>query len=280
MRLINTLTLELEEFQGHVPPYAILSHTWGDSEVLYRDMLDLGLAREKKAAGFRKIEQVCAKSLERGYSYVWVDTCCIDKSSSAELSEAINSMYRYYLESELCWALLSDLEPEPESFSLPRSLNDAGDPPELHESRESTAPDDTQGLTVSTSRGELEKPDEFRVAFSRCRWFTRGWTLQELIAPRNIEFVDREWRTRGTKKTLVTLLRQITNVNRSVLGHTQPLEEVPLARRMSWASQRNTTRVEDKAYCLMGIFGVHMVSFTIFSSILSAIPDQPRQRRI
>lgn len=137
MRLINTRTLQLEEFFDTFPPgYAILSHTWEKEEVLFSDMTDLGKARAKK--DFAKLEGACHLAAKQKYEYIWIDTCCIDKSSSAELSEAINSMYWWYGQAVVCYAYLSDME----------SLSQIGD----------------------------------------SRWFTRSWTLQELIVPSRVEF--------------------------------------------------------------------------------------------
>ncbi|KAK5733270.1 hypothetical protein LTR17_009879 [Elasticomyces elasticus] len=217
MRLVNTQTLSLELFTEPLPattPYAILSHTWGDEEVTFRDMGDLSVARSR--AGFAKIEKACRMAYEHGLQYAWVDTCCIDKSSSAELSEAINSMYRWYQDALLCFAYLADLPIE----------NQPG-PPD-------------------------------RQTFSKCRWFTRGWTLQELIAPAHLLFYDREWNLRGTKDELAGEIEAITGVDQWVLTCAAPLSTIPLGKRMSWAASRHTTRTEDEAYCLLGIFEVNM----------------------
>lgn len=215
MRLINTQTFNLELFTDPVPaevPYAILSHTWTDDEVTFEDMQDLSIARCKE--GFSKVEATCQMAVKHGLQYAWVDTCCIDKSSSAELSEAINSMFRWYKNALLCYAFLSDLP--------------AG--------KEAVVSDD----------------------FRECRWFTRGWTLQELIAPTNLMFFDKEWNLRGVKMDLEEEIEAITGINRWVLNGSTPLSTISLAKRMSWAAGRQTTRVEDMAYCLLGIFDVNM----------------------
>ncbi|OTA82850.1 hypothetical protein M434DRAFT_84339, partial [Hypoxylon sp. CO27-5] len=213
MWLIDTTTLQLK-FVGEPADveysYAILSHTWNDEEVSYQDIQNLDHARSMK--GFGKIAGTCRLASARGLRYAWVDTCCIDKSSSAELSEAINSMFRWYTESAVCIAFLEDLPPQ-------RS---------------------------------------FEHYFSSCKWLTRGWTLQELIAPRVVEFYDASWTFRGCKPELNTFLARVTGIDQAVLSDSQAMFKVPVARRMSWASMRQTTRVEDKAYCLLGIFGVNM----------------------
>ncbi|KIN05218.1 hypothetical protein OIDMADRAFT_51035 [Oidiodendron maius Zn] len=149
MRLINVRTRLFEEVLGEIKPkYAILSHTWEKGEVSFTDMNDLS-CKDKK--GYGKIEMTCQMALKAALNYAWVDTCCIDKSSSAELTEAINSMYRWYQRSDICFVFLSDLKA---SSSLDRGLEG-------------------------------------------CRWFKRGWTLQELIAPKNIYFFDQDWNKRG-----------------------------------------------------------------------------------
>ena len=146
--------------------------------------------------------------------YVWVDTCCIDKSSSAELTEAINSMYMWYRDAAVCYVFLADLKPGTDA--------------------------------------DLERDLE------ACLWFTRGWTLQELIAPREVVFFDMEWDCRGRKKDLARLLSRITRIPKELLRGETELREYSVARRMSWAAKRKTTRLEDVAYCLVGIFAVSM----------------------
>lgn len=210
MRLIHTKTLELKEFT-RPPPYAVLSHTWEDEEVTLDDMASLRKARRK--AGFAKIQHTCDTAFRAGIQWAWVDTCCIDKSSSAELTESINAMFNWYREAEICYAYISDWAPD--------------------------VPVDT--------------------ALRSCRWMTRGWTLQELIAPYSVQFFDRGWNLRGDKHRLHDVLSTITGINDSVLKHPHnPLKDIPIARRMSWAARRTTTRVEDIAYCLLGIFDVNM----------------------
>lgn len=217
MRLINTTTMKLEQFMGvhDVPSYAILSHTWGNGEVTLQDFANLKVAVLEK--GFAKIEHTCRRARQNGIGYAWVDTCCIDKTSSAELTEAINSMFWLYASSVVCYAYLSDLDPQ-------------GDVDAEH----------------STSQ------------FSRSRWFRRGWTLQELIAPKIVEFYDRDWTFRGTKVDLSRVVSAVTGIDGDVLCNSSALSQIPVARRMSWAAGRETTRLEDIAYSLLGIFDVNM----------------------
>jgi hypothetical protein len=205
----------IEMFCGQPPPYVILSHTWGDGEVSLQDMDRKDISYK---AGFMKIRNCCQQALEHMLRYAWVDTCCIDKTSSAEISEAINSMFRWYSEAEVCYAFLEDIELE--------------DTPSL-----------VQSLDLSGSR-----------------WFTRGWTLQELLAPRKIIFYSASWQRIGTRKGLATHLSHITGIATFFLvtGGIQRLRFAGIAQRMSWAAQRNTTRVEDTAYSLLGIFEISM----------------------
>ncbi|GAB1316317.1 hypothetical protein MFIFM68171_06527 [Madurella fahalii] len=222
MRLLETSNPssapQLREFIGsHIPPYAILSHTWHDDEVTLQQLTSCtaDTASLQAKSGFRKIQQTCALARSRdALSYAWVDTCCIDKTSSAELSEAINSMYEFYENAAVCYVYLADLEPGNE--------------------------------------------DALANTLPQCRWFTRGWTLQELIAPSEVLFFDKEWRYRGSKRELAELLCSITGIPEALLQKDAMLSDFAVARRMSWASMRVTTRVEDMAYCLLGIFEVNM----------------------
>ena len=147
--------------------------------------------------------------------HFWVDTCCIDKTSSAELSEAINSMFRWYRDAVCCFVLLEDVE-----SSRKHEDGVAGD-------------------------------------FEASRWFTRGWTLQELLAPRTVHFFDRMWECIGSRQSLVQRISRRTNIAEEiVLSGEWPLATV--AQRFSWMAGRVTTRPEDLAYCLLGIFDVNM----------------------
>lgn len=219
MRLLNTRTLEFREFHGpKTVKYAVLSHTWTDGEEIgYRDFLDLNPAWTTKS-GFQKVQGACRTALADGADWIWIDTNCIDKSSSAELSEAINSMYAWYQEASVCYAYLSDV-------------------PDI----------------------EPSERDSLR-HFRESRWFTRGWTLQELIAPRGVVFYSQSWKKIGYRsdKFLLGTASGITGVPTSILTGRETLHQISLAKKMSWAARRVTTRVEDMAYCLLGIFDVNM----------------------
>ncbi|KAI0635355.1 heterokaryon incompatibility protein-domain-containing protein [Trametes polyzona] len=232
MRLINTTTLELHEFPdaGQCPPYAILSHVWRPgSESTLQDLIQF--QADCRAAGeaphtdrwsmlkhptlSEKIVRCCEYARADGHAFLWIDTCCIDKTSSAELSEAINSMSRYYARADVCYAYLHDV--------------------------------DTR-----------ENPRTAGSRFRRSRWFTRGWTLQELIFPRAVVFLSCEWEMLGDKRSLCREIEETAGIAAPVLTGELGVQSVSVAARMSWAARRQTTRVEDEAYCLLGIFGVHM----------------------
>ena len=224
MRLLNTASITLREFLGEaVPPYAILSHTWEREEVLLAD-IQSGTASSKQ--GYSKLIGCCQKAAQHGFEWVWIDTCCIDKTSSAELSEAINSMYQWYESAAICYAYLQDV-----SVALAKP----GD-----------------GGTQSSKTAKLAVTD-----FGQSRWFTRGWTLQELIAPKVVEFYTSEWGEIGTKSSLATALSARTTIPKRILSG-EALVSCSVAERMSWASTRQTTRLEDMAYCLLGLFDVNM----------------------
>jgi hypothetical protein len=215
MRLLNTTSIEVERFTGKVPPYAILSHRWEDDEVTLEDMKPGGAGKGMK--GYRKLRLGCAMAARQGLNYIWIDTCCIDKTSSAELSEAINSMFRYYEEAKICYTYLSDVA----FVNIPiSSKNNVSD-------------------------------------FYKSDWFTRGWTLQELIAPKNQRFYNKEWDYLGTKTELKDAICYITKIPEKILLGGDLTDE-SVSRKMSWVSSRQTTVPEDIAYCLLGVFDVNI----------------------
>jgi hypothetical protein len=216
MRLINTETLELQEFfDSDIPPYAILSHRWEHDEVSYQDLLE---GKKKGGAKYKKIRKFCAVALRDHFDWAWVDTCCIDKKSSADLSEAINAMFGWYQRSQMCYVYLSDVM---------RDWNE------------------TEGL-----------PSHWPT-FKQSKWFTRGWTLQELIAPRNLIFYDCHWHPIERRHEMLSDITAATGIPSHAFGYLG-WSHSSVAQRMSWASQRETSRVEDIAYCLLGLFDVRM----------------------
>jgi hypothetical protein len=241
MRLINTTTLTLEEFGGlgnKTPAYAILSHTWGDQELSLQEWIHPSRSTIEKQ-GYNKILSACAVALASGFTHVWIDTTCIDKTSSAELSEAINSMFSWYRDAEICYAYLADV-----SAPVPTTLEANG------------GEENVIGLGTRT-RSWLDD-------FGECRWFTRGWTLQELVAPKKLHFYCKDWSYLGNKTQLARELSDITSIAAEYLiwpGEPEclpPWTHTSLAERMSWLSRRDTGRVEDMAYCMLGIFGINM----------------------
>ncbi|KAI4283874.1 MAG: hypothetical protein L6R38_001835 [Xanthoria sp. 2 TBL-2021] len=208
MRLLKTQTLEFVEIvRPERTEYAILSHTWGEEEV---SLEDFHKPESKRLQGYKKIERCCARARRDGFGYVWIDTCCIDKKSSAELSEAINSMYNWYYQARACYVYLSD-------FSL-------------------------------HTEDVLE----------RSRWFTRGWTLQELLASSWVHFYDRQWFFIGNKQYLEGQISVLCGIGKGYIQDRESVRTASVAARMSWASNRETSRPEDEAYCLMGLFDVNM----------------------
>nr|OQO21674.1 hypothetical protein B0A51_10548 [Rachicladosporium sp. CCFEE 5018] len=199
--------------------YAILSHTWGDNEVLFDDIHKPDV---KELPGYHKIDYACRQAIRDKLEYVWIDTCCIDKRSSAELSEAINSMFRWYADAAICYAYLSDI--------------------------------DVRSMTAAI-RGNVEN---FEALLPCSRWFTRSWTLQELLAPSQVTFFDTNWTRVGSKAGLCDMLSEITRISGRILEDRRLLRFASIAQRMSWAAKRESSRVEDQAYALLGIFDVNM----------------------
>ncbi|KAH9846487.1 heterokaryon incompatibility protein-domain-containing protein [Lenzites betulinus] len=273
-RFLNTWTGEFEwHHKASDIRYAILSHTWRSpqdgGEQIYDDVRSIHAEIADYQRGMRtaiafksssdpqdivdvlplffyhprvseKIISACKVARDAGFRLLWIDACCIDKTSSAELAEAINSMYEWYRLSEICYAFLEDV------------------------------PDD-------------DDPTSPESAFRKSRWHTRGWTLQELIAPLRVVFLTKRWSFLGSKMGLAATLESVTHINVDILTGRVPMDSVSVARRMSWAVRRYTTRVEDYAYSLLGIFGVHMAPIygeganaflRLQDEILRTVPDQ------
>ncbi|OGM40902.1 hypothetical protein ABOM_010003 [Aspergillus bombycis] len=167
-----------------------------------------------KKPGYDKITNCCKLASNVRLQHVWVDTCCINKSNPGELSEALNSMFHWYRNAQVCYAYLADVDRDDDPFK-----------------------DGSQ--------------------FRKSVWFQRGWTLQELLAPLSVVFFNKHWEEIGTKASLHLVITQITGIPAEVLLMNRA-GEVSVAERMSWAANRTTARVEDEAYCLMGLFGVSM----------------------
>jgi hypothetical protein len=205
---------------NELPPYAILSHTWGPDceEVTFEDLM-MNSGPDK--AGRDKIKFCAKQAAKDDLRFFWVDTCCIKKSSDSELSQAINSMFRWYHRAARCYVYLSDVS------------------------------------TRKRKERDQISQNTWKPAFRESRWFTRGWTLQELLAPVSVEFFSKEHERLGDKKSLRQEIHEITGIPTSAL-EGRPLPDFSIEERMLWAAKRNTKREEDKTYSLLGIFDVHM----------------------
>ena len=258
MRLLDTHTGQFVEKDpsDKETRYAILSHTWDQAgEQTYKQLKKIQKrhAHTSRASLITrlssiwteaelspKIRDACSHARTEGFRYIWIDSCCIDKTSSSELSEAINSMYAWYARADICYAYLADVPTE-----------------EDH-----------------TKDGSC---------FRKSRWFTRGWTLQELLAPPHLVFLSKSWKPLGSKLALVELVHRTTNINPEALLEAQSLDKFSVAQRLSWASKRETTRVENRAYSLLGIFDINMPILygegerafrRLQEEIMRRIPDQ------
>lgn len=219
MRLLHTEDLHFEEFfDSRIPDYLILSHRWGEKEVSFREM---SKGKAPEGPGLTKIKNFCSMASHKDFKWVWIDTCCIDKRSSAELSEAINSMFRWYERAQECWVYLSDV-----SVKQPR---------------------DGFGPS-SASKREIIKS----------KWFTRGWTLQELLAPTRLWFLESDWSFIGQKDELLDEIVKATNIREICLTSALFQIEACVAEKMSWLSDRETSRIEDMSYCMLGLFDINM----------------------
>ncbi|KAK6438082.1 hypothetical protein LTR95_005715 [Oleoguttula sp. CCFEE 5521] len=251
MWLLNATTFELKYFHSvaQAPHYAILSHTWEDEEVIFQDMRDLETARVKQ--GWQKMHHTCEQARKDDLEYCWVDTCCINKESSAELSEAINSMFNIYKNATVCYIHLADVT---DFFTLEDGLIGAQhDPdtynPEIH----------TQYSDQVADEREAQWAQSVKVhAFTSARWWTRCWTLQELLAPCESKFFNKAWNLIARLHDVIMIVSKCTNIDLEVLHHhTDPLE-LSVAKRISWASYREATRREDVAYSLFGLLDINL----------------------
>jgi Heterokaryon incompatibility protein (HET) len=205
--------------KDRTPPYAILSHTWGRGKDDEVTFKDIvdGTGTEKK--GFQKLRFCGNQAKADDLHYFWVDTCCINKSDSTELNTAINSMFRWYQNAARCYVYLSD-------------------------------------VSVHTHDGQ-SRHIEWESAFRNSRWFTRGWTLQELLAPEIVEFFSYDRIRLGDRISLEKQIHETTRISIQAL-QGRHLSEFSVEEHFRWGAKRQTTEEEDKAYCLLGIFGVFM----------------------
>jgi tetratricopeptide (TPR) repeat protein len=210
--------LVLTDFRGKtIPPYAILSHRWSDSEILIEDISNR--TYKKKEEGYRKLQFCAERAAQDELQYFWIDTCCIDRWNNNERSKAINSMFQWYKDAARCYVFLSD-------------------------------------VSVSTKTEPIQCSD-WEASFRASAWFTRGWTLQELISPVLVEFFSREGHRIGDKASLDQLLHDITGIPLAAMRNC-PLYEFSTSERRRWVENRRTKEEEDIVYCLLGILGVSM----------------------
>ena len=230
MWLLSTNRAELRFFalpeSVPKPGYAIVSHVWDHNEQTFQHLQALGAECALSGQNPRdrvsvKIRRCCELAQDQGYAWIWVDTCCIDKSSSAQLSEALNSMFRYYSLAGVCYAYMRDVPSKAEGAFA--ASFDTGSSP-----------------------------------FRDSRWHRRGWTLQELLAPSDVILLSSSWEPLGSKAELAEELEKATGIPQTVLRLQTKLSDISIAQRMSWAAFRQTKIVEDEAYCLMGIFDINM----------------------
>jgi hypothetical protein len=208
-----------KDLVNNPPAYAILSHTWGedDQEVTFQDLTERS---GKSKAGYQKIRFCGEQAARDGLRYFWVDTCCIKKSDAAELQKSINSMFRWYKNAVKCYVYLSD-------------------------------------VSIPNDKAKSQSKIDFESAFRTAKWFTRGWTLQELLAPSSVEFFSADYKRLGDRLSLERLIHQSTGIPVEALQEYDPTK-FSIQERVSWAAKRETKHEEDMAYSLLGIFGIFL----------------------
>ncbi|CAN9326707.1 unnamed protein product, partial [Alternaria alternata] len=221
MRLLHYNALRrlvLTDFRGKaIPPYAILSHRWSDSEILIEDISNE--TYKEKEEGYRKLQFCAERAAQDELQYFWIDTCCIDRWNNNERSKAINSMFQWYKNAARCYVFLLD-------------------------------------VSASSATEPVQRSD-WEASFRASAWFTRGWTLQELIAPASVEFFSCEGQRIGDKTSLDQLIHETTGIPLRALRNC-PLDEFSTSERERWAENRRTKEEEDIVYCLLGILGISM----------------------
>ncbi|KAK8851011.1 HET domain protein [Apiospora arundinis] len=252
LRLLKTDQYKLVEnvdLPAPVPEYAILSHTWisPQEEITYQDFqqrkrdIDTGIYKQK---GWAKLRQYCDRAARDGWEWAWMDTCCIDKTNGVDTSKAINAMFRYYQNAAQCYAYLDDVDTD-------KVLSRTG----FEECDLDDVPGENNVADPTTFSHKALK--SFLV---KAKWFTRGWTLQELLAPPDLVFLDQAWRRIGTRECWSQAIKEACKIDAQHLSNFSPTDytSCSIAMRFSWASQRETTVEEDETYSLIGLFGVSL----------------------
>lgn len=233
MRLLHTKDFRLvedkdPEFQTD-PRYAIVSHRWLPGETESLDFSSRDIAGDSSPV-IKKVRGACKQASDDGFSWIWIDSVCIDRSNAVELGRAINSMFKCYRKATICYTYLSDVvmmdTPRPDTSIFNRHREDAS--------------------ADSDDQGEVSE------------WFSRGWTLQELLAPANMQFFARDWSLIGTKQQLAPLIAKITDIDVGYLTGEKDFREACIAAKLSWMANRRTTEEEDRAYSMLGIFDIPM----------------------
>ncbi|CAI6338731.1 unnamed protein product [Periconia digitata] len=246
MRLINCHTFQIEEFPEHKKPrYAILSHTSKVPSIITKPASDV--KEEVKVPESQIITKACDIALGHGCDYCWVDTVCVNRSDSGDWSEAVNSMFKWYQDATFCIAYLNDFE------GIGLSGESVGNANASFESK--------AGLDKEAEPPAYSEVDQtYSLAnLGRCDWFSSGWTLTHLIAPRHVQFYDSQWRFYKEKREFATEISRITRIPVQVLKSANyNCHRYSVAEIMSWASRRRTDRIEDLSYCLFGLFDVNL----------------------
>ncbi|KAI9164067.1 Vegetative incompatibility protein [Paramyrothecium foliicola] len=237
MKFLHTTSLQPVSWLDRPPSeYAIFSYHYWNAQSTRPSIItnsnrtpalagtENGDLDSDKAQFDKNVAQACDQARIRNIDYIWIYALCVNAVSSADINEAVVGSFRLIWDAALCIVHLSDLTPLPEG-------------------------------------GEAKSLEGLDTEISRCRWFTRGWTLQELVAARSVEFFDSGWNHRFSKnplsaRPLLEEVSRISNVDASVLAQRETLFLTSLGRRIWWAARRETSRPEDVAYCLVGICGI------------------------
>lgn len=293
MRLLKTKSYELieaKDIPSPFPHYAVLSHTWisPKDEVTYQD---IKLRKEDikndifKQKGWSKLKNYCERARKDGWEWAWMDTCCIDKTNAADTQEAINAMFRWYQNAGVCYAYLEDVDVFKllidadllkdvdllkvlKDVNLFKALKNVGLPKDVDLLKTLKAVNllkEAIDLDEIVSSGKFtDSNSSLRTAvrpfFTNAKWFSRGWTLQELLAPHYLIFVDRAWCHMGTRESWAVEIEKASHVEARHLTDFKPTDSTKcsIAMKLSWASRRETTLPEDETYSLLGLFGISM----------------------